>query len=138
MSKFISMQVEQLHDGMVFYLSALPINSYDALKEIYTLCEQGKLKGQTLSHAKKGTNAKQLDLKSNNFKCLRGIELSVVNRLLTELKDCNLSAGQLEPFRKLNFSGPTLPVIYAFLPKSSYHQKPPKQNIPTPIRITRL
>ena len=103
------MQVEQLDDGMVFYLSALPINSYDALKEIYTLCEQGKLKGQTLSHAKKGTNAKQPDLKSNNFKCLRGIELSVVNRLLTELKDCNLSAGQLEPFRKLNFSGPTLP-----------------------------
>ena len=31
-------------------IAALPINSYNALKEIYTLCEQGKLKGQTLNH----------------------------------------------------------------------------------------
>ena len=90
-------------------------------------------------------------MKASKFRCLRGIETSVVNRLLSEVKDCELSlrelssectsikqlqkvqatfvkgtnttswedaqhqfpqyatSSQLEPFRKLHFTGPTLP-----------------------------
>ena len=134
-----------------FYLAALPPDAFDTLRQIYDLHTKAKLKGQTLSHSKKGTAAKPPDLKASNFKCLRGIEPSVVGRLLCELKDCKISlrelsgecksikqlqkvqvafvkgtnsisweaaqmqfpqyttASQLEPFRKLNFSGPGLP-----------------------------
>ena len=144
-------QVEQLDDSMIFYLAALPANSFSTLKQIYCLHTKAKLKGQVLSHTKKGTAAKPPDLKASNFKCLRGIEASVVSRLLCELKECKISirelssecksikqlhkvqvaflkgtnsisweaatqkfpkyatAAQLEPFKKLNFSGPGLP-----------------------------
>lgn len=136
---------------MIFYLASLPDNSFNALKEIFSLFSKGKLKEQTVSHSKKGTASKPPDLKASNFKCLRGIELSVVNRLLMELKGKQISlremssecgsikqlhkvqkafvkgtnssswedaqqkwpnyctANQLEPFKKLNFSGSVLP-----------------------------
>ena len=143
--------MEQLDDSMIFYLAALPDESFDALKDIFLLYSKGKLKDQNVSHSKKGTASKPPDLKASNFKCLRGIEPSVVNRLLTELKDKQISlremssecgsikqlhkvqkafvkgtnssswedamqkwpnyctASQLEPFKKLNFSGSVLP-----------------------------
>ena len=136
---------------MIFYLAALPDTSFDILKDIYILYSKGKFKDQSISHSKKGTASKPPDLKASNFKCLRGIEPSVVNRLLTELKEKQISlremssecgsikqlhkvqkafvkgtnssswedtrqkwsnyctASQLEPYKKLNFSGSVLP-----------------------------
>ena len=80
---------------MIFYLAGLPEASFDALKDIFSLFSKGKLKDQSISHSKKGTASKPPDLKASNFKCFRGIELSVVNRLLMELKDKQISLREM-------------------------------------------
>lgn len=131
---------------MIFYLSSLPNQSFDVLKQVY----YAELKSQSVPRSKKGTIGKHLDLKGSQFKCLRGLEVPEVHRLLIELNskislkemgnecatikqmqkvqvafirgtNCKnwdepcerfplfTTAEQLEPFKKLNFSGKTLP-----------------------------
>lgn len=139
---------------MVFYLASLPKESFEALKLIYHMFMDAELKSQSVPRSKKGTTAKQLDLKGSQFKCLRGLEVLEVHRLLVELKNSKLSlkemscecatmkqvqkvqaafirgtncknwtdacdkfplfttAEQLEPFKKLDFSGKTLPPTF--------------------------
>ena len=81
---------------MIFYLaSPLPTNILNILKDVYSLYEHAKQKRQVISKSKRGTTAKPLDLKDSNFRCLRGIETSGVNRLLSEVKDCELSLREL-------------------------------------------
>lgn len=135
---------------MIFYLSSLPNQSFDVLKQVY----YAELKSQSVPRSKKGTIGKHLDLKGNQFKCLRGLEVPEVHRLLIELKNSKISlkemgnecatikqmqkvqvafirgtncknwdepcerfplfttAEQLEPFKKLDFSGKTLPPTF--------------------------
>ena len=76
---------------MIFYLAGLPEASFEALKDIFSMFSKGQLKDQSVSHSKKGTASKRPDLKASNFKCFRGIELSVVNRLIIELKNKEIS-----------------------------------------------
>lgn len=85
-AKFLcNLQVEQLDDGMIYFLASLPNESFDLLRDIFVKFVNAELKSQTVPRSKKGTTAKQLDLKGSQFKCLRGVELSDVQRLLTEL-----------------------------------------------------
>jgi hypothetical protein len=147
-------QVDQLDDGMIFFLASLPKESFDLVKNIYKKFVDVELKSQTVPRAKKGTTAKQLDLKGSQFKCLRGIEVSNVHRLLVEVSDCTISLREmgsectalklmqkvqsafvrgtnsetwemacdnfpkyttseyLEPFKKLDFSGKSLPSTF--------------------------
>ena len=80
--------MEQLDDSMVFYLSALPEETFTILKDIFSLHATGGLKrDKSNSRSKKTASLKPVDLKASNFKCLRGIEQSVVSRLLTEVRD---------------------------------------------------
>lgn len=69
-------QVQQLDDSMIFYLAALPPDSYDMLKQIYYLHTKAKLKGQTLSHPRKGTAAKPPDLKASNLSAIGALSFS--------------------------------------------------------------
>ena len=89
-----SSQVEQLDDGMVFYLASLPCNAYQTLSEIYDLHADGKLKGR-VPRSKKGITAKSPDLKGSNFKVLRGVNSEDVLRLLIEVKNLKISLGEL-------------------------------------------
>lgn len=147
-------QVEQLDDSMIYFLASLPKESFDVVKIIYTKFVNAELKSQTVPRSKKGTTAKLLDLKGSQFKCLRGIELPDVHRLLAEVSNCDITlkemssectslklmqkvqlafirgtncstwkmacekfpkyvtAEQLEPFKKLDFSGKSLPSTF--------------------------
>ena len=89
-----SSQVEQLDDGMVFYLASLPCNAYQTLSKIYDLHADGKLKGR-VPRSKKGITAKSPDLKGSNFKVLRGVNSEDVLRLLIEVKNLKISLGEL-------------------------------------------
>jgi hypothetical protein len=139
---------------MIFYLSSLPNGTFEVLKQVYSMFMEAELKSQSVPRSKKGTTGKLLDLKGSQFKCLRGIEVPEVHRLLIELKNSKISlkemsyecatmkqvqkvqvafirgtncknwddacerfplfatAEQLEPFKKLNFSGKTLPPTF--------------------------
>lgn len=146
--------MEQLDDGMIFFLSALPLESFCLLQQIYEKFLNAELKSQVVPRSKKGTTTKQLDLKGSQFKCLRGIDASEICRLLQEVNDNDISlkemssecvaikhlqkiqaafvlgtnctnwdeacekypkyatAEQLEPYKKLDFSGKILPPMF--------------------------
>lgn len=52
----------------------------------------GELKDQT---AKRGSLGQKLDLKGNNFKPLRGLEIEVVNNLLSSVESKETSIGEM-------------------------------------------
>lgn len=135
---------------MVFYLATMKASTFLLIQTIFDEYSKGLLKGQKLPRSKK-LMSKVLELKGSNFKCLRGIEPSVVESLLTEMSEGKLSFSELlgqcqtikqlgkiqaaftkatnceswdeacekytqftsseklEPFKKLNFSNPTIP-----------------------------
>jgi hypothetical protein len=139
---------------MIFFLASLSKQSFGTLENVYKKFEDAELKGQVVPRCKKGTVAKQLDLKGNQFKCLRGIDNTNVHRLLSEVNDGIISlkqmcsecvsiknlvkvqaafvrgtncvdwddvcekypqfttAEKLEPYKKLDFSGRTLPSVF--------------------------
>ena len=80
---------------MIYCLAALPEASFDVLRDIFLLFSKADLKGQGIPHSKKGIISKPPDLKASNFKCLKGIELPVVHRLLTELKEKQTSLQEM-------------------------------------------
>ena len=146
--------MDQLDDGMVFYLASLPMETFRLLEQIYKKFNNADLKSQIVPRSKKGTVTKKLDLKGSQFKCLRGVEMSEVRRLLLEVSDSVISlkemsseciaikhlhkvqaafvqgtnctdwnearekfpkyttAEQLEPYKKLDYSGKTLPGMF--------------------------
>ena len=79
---------------MVFHLAALPAHTFAIIRSIFHLHSQGQIKGQKLPRSKK-TPPKPLHLKGSNFKCLRGIEPSVAESLLSEVVDGQLSFSKL-------------------------------------------
>ena len=79
---------------MVIHLAALPANTFAIIRSIFDLHSKGQLKGQKLPKSKK-TPPKPLHLKGSNFKCLRGIEPSVAESLLSEVVDGQLSFSEL-------------------------------------------
>lgn len=80
---------------MVFFLASLPNDSFSLLEEIYVKFGEGELKSQTIPRSKKGTAAKRLDLKGSQLKCLRGMEVTEVHRLLSEVNDQEISFKEM-------------------------------------------
>ena len=68
---------------MVLHLAALPSSTF-AIISTFDEYSKGMLKGQKLPCSKKSPS-KVLELKGSNFKCLRGVEPSVAESLLTEV-----------------------------------------------------
>lgn len=144
-------QVEQLDDGLIFYLATLPSSTFGVAATIFQLYSKGKLKGQKVPRSKKNVQSSPLDLRGSNFRCLRGVPENAVHELLTEVKErkltlqelssecqsvkqlakiqvgfmkatnCNsweeaqeqfpefTTSEKLEPFKRLSFTGSTLP-----------------------------
>ena len=144
-------QVEQLDDGLIFYLATLPSATFAVAAIIFQLYSKGKLKGQKVPRSKKNVQSSPLDLKGSNFRCLRGVPENSVHELLTEVKEGKLTlqelssechsikqlakiqvgfmkatnsnsweeaqeqfpefttSEKLEPFKRLSFTGSTLP-----------------------------
>ena len=65
-------KVEQLDDGMVFYLSSLPKESFDVIKQIYHMFVEAELKSQKVPRSKEGTMAKLLGLKRKPVQVFKG------------------------------------------------------------------
>lgn len=80
---------------MVFYMASLPNDCFAVLHNIYNMYRNSQLKGQHVARSKKGTSGKCPDLKGSQLKCLRGIESSVVHRLLVEVKEQQISLKEL-------------------------------------------
>ena len=80
---------------MIFFLASLPSHSYNKLCEVYKKFSEGTLKGQHIPRSKKGTLSKPPDLKGSKFKCLRGVPLQDVSRLLLELSEETISLAEL-------------------------------------------
>lgn len=89
------MQVEQLDDGMIFFLSSIQSESFTTLAKVYRLYADGQLKGQHVPRSKKGTLSKPPDLKGSKFKGLRGLDCADVKRLLREVEECTISLNEL-------------------------------------------
>lgn len=91
----LPLYVEQLDDGMIFFLAFLPCEAYSYLSTIYQMFCDGKLKRQHVPWSKKGTLVKSPDLKSCKFKCLRGISDKDVCRLLLELSEGKITLTEM-------------------------------------------
>lgn len=74
--------MDQLDDGMIFYLASLPAASFHLAEKIFTMYATAQLKGQKVPRSKRGVTSKPPDLKGSSFKCLRGIEFDAVYKLL--------------------------------------------------------
>ena len=80
---------------MIFNLSSLPAESFGSLSKVYKLYADGKLKGQHVPRSKKGTMAKPPDLKGSQFKGLRGMDSTTVERLLKEVESLKITLKEL-------------------------------------------
>ena len=75
---------------MIFFLSSLPCDTYNIVSKIFKAHAEGKLKDQVIPRSKKGIKSMP-DLKGSTFKVFRGLDFSVLHRLLQEVMDNNLS-----------------------------------------------
>lgn len=75
--------MEQLDDGMIYFLASLSCDAFQSLTRVYSMFAEGELKGQRLPKSKKSTTS--LDLKGSKFKPLRGISEDIVSELLQHL-----------------------------------------------------
>jgi mannosyltransferase OCH1-like enzyme len=80
---------------MVFHLASLPSPTFALISTIFDEYSKGMLKGQKLPRSKKSPS-KVLELKGSNFKCLRGIEPSVAESLLSEISEGEMSLSELQ------------------------------------------
>ena len=72
---------------MVFYLLAsTPMETFRLLEQIHKKFNNADLKSRIVPRSEKGTVTKKLDLKGSQFKCLKGVEMSEVRRLLLEVR----------------------------------------------------
>ena len=80
-----------LDDACIFFLAALPKETFSALEKAFDMYSKGEVKGQV---AKRGSLGKKLDLKGSNFK-LRGLDMEVVTELLTEVAKDKISITEM-------------------------------------------
>ena len=73
-----------MDDASIFFLASLPKKLYALAERVFSCYSLGQLKGQT---SKRGSLGKRMDLKGNNFKPLRGLEMEVVEEVLTEVTE---------------------------------------------------
>ena len=66
--------------------------TYDIAMRVFDAYSMGELKDQT---AKRGSLGQKIDLKGNNFKPLRGLEIEVVNKLLSSVESKEISIGEM-------------------------------------------
>ena len=81
-----------LDDACIYFLASLPKETYNIAMRVFDSYSIGQLKDQT---AKRGTLGQKLDLKGNNFKPLRGLEIEVVNKLLISVESKEISIGEM-------------------------------------------
>ena len=81
-----------LDDACIFFLASLPNVTYDIAMRVFDAYSMGELKDQT---AKRGSLGQKIDLKGNNFKPLRGLEIEVVNKLLSSVESKEISIGEM-------------------------------------------
>ena len=74
--------MDQLDDGMLFWLASLPAASFHLTEKIFAMYATALLKGQKFPRSKRGVTSKPPDLKGSSFKCVRGIEFDAVYKLL--------------------------------------------------------
>jgi len=87
--------VEQLDDAMVFYFASLPSATYKLAEQIFCKFRDAELKGQKVPRSKKGVHSTPPDLKGSAMKCLRGIEVTMVNDLLQGVASGSTSLHEL-------------------------------------------
>lgn len=96
------MQVEQLDDAMVFYIASLPATVFSLAERIFQQYSNANVKGQKVPRSKKGVTSTSLDLKGSTSKCLRGIDLSMVEKLLQKVaKGAHELASQCTSVKQL-------------------------------------
>lgn len=92
---FLLIQVRSLDDASIFFLASLPNDVYIVVEKVFTLFSQCQLKGQK---SKRGGLGKQLDLKGNNFKPLRGLEYDVVKDILEEVAEGKKTLAEMSAY----------------------------------------
>ena len=80
---------------MVFYFSSLPAKIFDLAGQIFLQYSSADIKGQKVPCTRKGVCSKPLDLKGSTLKCLRGVDLSMVKKLLQNVANGVLSLNEL-------------------------------------------
>ena len=90
-------QVEQLDDGMIFYLAALPPDSFDMLKQIYYMHTKANWKVRTYHIQEREQQQNHLILRH----ITSGHWVLVMGRLVCELNDWKISLRELSSECKL-------------------------------------
>ena len=80
---------------MVFYFASLPSACFSVVKSIFCQYANADIKGQKVPRSKKGVSSKPPDLKGSTLKCLRGIEVSMVEKLLQSVVAGDISLHEL-------------------------------------------
>ena len=80
---------------MVFYFASLPCASFDVAEKVFDQYANAELKWQKIPRSKRGVSSKPPDLKGSTLKCLRGIDISMVTKLLQSVTDGDASLHDL-------------------------------------------
>ena len=84
-------KIRPLDDASIFFLASLPKKVYAVVK-VFSLYSLSQLKGQS---SKRGGLGQRMDLKWNNFKPLRGLEIEVVLEVLQEVAEKNMNLHEM-------------------------------------------
>lgn len=80
---------------MVLCIASLPATVFSLAERIFQQYSNANVKGQKLPRSKKGVTSTSLDLKGSTLKCLCGIDLSMVEKLLQKVAEGALSLHEL-------------------------------------------
>ena len=85
-------QIRPLDDASIFFLASLPKEVYLLAERVFTLYSLCQLKGQT---SKRGGLGQRMDLKGNNFKPLRGLEVEVTKEVLEAVAEKTMTLQEM-------------------------------------------
>ena len=91
-------QIGSLDDASIFFLAGMPKEIYDTVLQIFEEYSLGELKDQ---HIKKGSLGSKIDLKGNNFKPMRGLEVDVLKDMLLRVQNKEISIGEMSKEAKM-------------------------------------
>ena len=75
---------------MIFFLASLSKETYNVVSKVFKTYAEGKLNDQTIPRSKKGIKLLP-DLKGSTFKAFRGLDVSTIHQILTDVMNNELS-----------------------------------------------
>ncbi|XP_065913661.1 uncharacterized protein [Dysidea avara] len=88
-STVLVIDIEKLDERLIYFLSALPNETFGHVRKIFDLHAQGELK--TIARSKKGAKGQVPDLPGSSFKPFRGLDQDTLCQLMADISSKKLT-----------------------------------------------